>query len=681
MYQDNEDDWKILKEYKQKRLYQINKDRENAKKVGNRVNREIPKVKVEVEKLRKELQVSTDENERYQIDEALEKKQDLLEALKDDSKKAESLQAEYLEEQSELKQQIADIDEKIKEIRRKQHEVKSKAKQEEKTEPVQECPKKCRISDVVLSCGHKDHTLEIPPYEDEVPKFHVLSGSGTDTRDIVDITFGGSCDHGKSQNASDSETFKEKARNSSPEQYCPRVNVYNYAMDTDIQRPSKTRFMALTEEFPANSNPIGFLIGKLIFGRDEYDATEYDLSFTSCKGDLPYKATVIAHPACSWNIELAFGYVAKYENFSAERKFAKNKVKQFDGVKCDGKWEAAIKASYKYDSYTTSIEEKLNFEELLKKLKGSWPVLEKLEKFFSPVNGFLESAVGYSKEGEKKFDQTVKTAEKKDKLLSKDKLATVEVKWPNFKIKGGYERVESKNTDEIGGKGTLAVEFDPLIGLTGKLDLVQCFLHWLGGPFGNLLRKASNLSVGKRKDDNSLDESKSYIKSNLALDLGLTGSISGQAAFECTEEKGWHAAESGNGVKGFLGLVLNGYAKVEGKLWVVKVGVNAEFKTTDESGKKNPGFEVEYGPVVIDGEFCWVGKFEFNGLAIVAAFYAEAGVEDAVQSNNEESRATSRNRGPAPKVAVKRELKAKKDQLIFKKRALFEADEVSEIGA
>ncbi|VUD69414.1 hypothetical protein TDB9533_04781 [Thalassocella blandensis] len=682
MYQENEDDWKILKEFKQKKRNSISNDRERAKKVGNRAARSKPRVEGELQTLYAEKSLTNSPRDISNINLRLEEKQKLLEAIDHDIQKATELEGQYAQEIDLLNQQISEIDAKIKENRRKQNEQQILANQEKK-DPIQKCPKKCRIDSVQINCSH-NKSLSIEPYEGEMPILHVLTRSGGEKQEIVDVMFGGSCDHGKSQSASDSEKYKEKNRSFGADQYCPRVNIVSASEGTDIQRPSKTRFLATVDEFQSNSTPVGFLFNHLLFSKEDdphYDAREYDVSFVSCQGDLPYKALVIAYPENSWNVEFSFGYTAKYDKHEVTRKFAKDKVDSFDGMKCNGKWNSSIKASYVYDIYKNEIEQELNFDDLLKELKGSWNVLEKLAEFFSPVNGFIESAMGYSGEDERKFDNKLNKAKNKNKMLSEHKTVNVQVLWPCLKLSGNYQRIETNKGAGIGGQGKLKVEFAPLFGVTGKIDIVQLLLHALGSTtgFGKFLAKVVNMSAGTRKSDGSLDKSKSYVETNIELFFGATSNVSGSVGWQSDPDKGWHAAAGDIGVSGFIGLILEGKAKVEGKVWVVKVGAGAEFRTTDESGTKVPGLEISYKPTVINNEFSWAGALEFNGLAITWALYSNVGAEAETQDSGATNDRGGKKFGKA-KAKLDRDVKMEKRQIIFKKRRLLGGEYVNKIG-
>lgn len=681
MYQDNEDDWKILKEYKQEQRNKVSEERENAKKAGKRAERSKPRVQKEIKELEAKKDEATTPRNKKAVQFKIDDKKRLLDDVDHDIKKSAELQDKYTKDINEINARIDEIEEEIKRIRRKNHEQKAAAKTQ-KADPVEECPKKCRIDNIKLACKHKK-TLDIPPYDGETPTFHVLSNSKGEGQDIIDVTFSGSCDHGKSQSAGDSEKYEEPDRSANSDSYCPRVHVQNASSGTDIQRPSKTRFAAITEEYKSNATPIGFLFNHLVFNRDKnelsYDAHEYDISFQSCKGSLPYKALVVAYPKSSWNVEFSFGYTSTYDHVRGKRKFAKDDVKTYDGLKSEGKWGSKIKGEYTYDLYKTSIEQELNIEALLKELKGSWSFLEKLSEFFSPINGFVETAIGYSEADEKKFDEKTDKYKRENKHISTEKKAlSVTVEWPQLKLSGKFERAETTTKSSIGGNGSLSIEFAPLFGIKGKIDIIQFLLLSLGGPFGKFLRKISNMSMGYKDEEGKIDKSKSYIETQLELFFEVSTNVSGVAAYDCNEEKGWHCSPN-SGISGFIGLLLQGGAKVDGKVWVVKFGAGAEFKVADESGAKPSGIELKYSPTVIHEEFTWAGSMEFNGLSIAWSYYANIGAEAELSSA--ESKKRSKNKfNKNAKVDAQREVKESGCHVILSKRPLFDGGNAAKIG-
>lgn len=174
-----------------------------------------------------------------------------------------------------------------------------------------------------------------------------------------------------------------------------------------------------------------------------------------------------------------------------------------------------------------------------------------------------------------------------------------------------------------------------------------------------------------------------YVETNLTLQIGLTSSLAGNLVFECTKEKGWNASEK-TSIGGFIGFILTGKASVDGQVdsmcFTVKFGAGAEFKTTDESGGKESGIEVNYKPTMIANKFNWAGEFIFNGLAIVWAVYANAGVDAAEGEKDDGEDDDSRRKSKVKKVnEAKKEISNKVD--IFKKRALFANDDAGNVNA
>ena len=686
MYENNEDDWKILKEFKQSKRNAISEQKKDLEKKAKQFAAEKTKTEQELANLNT-LIVEQRANPNGQSATLIlanmsqaEKKQCYLTDLIDDIAKEKELSAGCKSEISQLNGEIKKIDAEIKKIRNQKHQQKAKKKKrKQKQSPVQKCPKKCRISDISITCSHSErgYSLPVPPLEGDVPTLHVLSSSSKGGHEVLDVKFGGSCDHGKSQSAPDSAKHEIKERLAGNDQYCPRAKVVNADTNTRVDRPNVMKFAAPTKPIEKNQYPLGFIINNLMFGTDN-EQTTFDLEFPSCKGNLPYQAKVIAHPECAWNFEMSFGYKNTLDVMRAELKHGtKGKVKNYNGVKSSGGWEAILKYGYKYDIHSIENEHKLSFEELKSAISSSWPLLDTLTNFFDPINGFFENALAHSVEAPDSYENKIKKAEKRNRVNKKADLAKVEILWPTVKLKGSYTRSELKGSPEIGGVGSLVLSFDPLFGIVGKIDIIQMLLMTLGAPLGPFLRKVSKMSVGSKDATGELDKTQSYLETNLALALTAKASVSGGVGFDCTEQDGWNISEKNSGVGGFIGFELAGEAKVEGMSWSIKFAAGAEFKTTDESGGKSSGIEIDYKPVRIGENFQMVGSMVFNGMAIVWVVYRNGGVDggEKIKTGNRSSNAFGSKK--ESKTTEKTERKA----LLFSKRELFSSSDTVDINA
>ena len=630
MYQDNEDDWKILKEYKQKKRNEVNNNKKDYEKKQKLFEKNITETENVIAALKET--PGGGQSKRGNI----KQKQRFLSDSLDDLMKSKSLIIECEAELKELRAEIAKIDAKIRDIRSKNNEKRAKQNNKKKKAPIQTCPKKCRIENIKVSCKH-GRNIAVTPYEPGKPiqEFHVVSTSDAAGVDIIDVRFDSHCDRGLPNSASDSEDYKLNMRLEGSNNFCARTKIESPETQVFVDRPSKTRFQALVKPNKNSDEKIGFLLNRLIFG-NVYDAVDYDVSYSSCKGTLPYRTKVIAHPKKEWGVEFTFGYQADYDYKKLRRKFAQNKEKTYDGLKSSGKWAAAIKGNYTYDTTSIDIPEiELTLNELIKELKNKFKALREIESFFEPITAFLEGAMGYDKSAEKRYDNWQTKAKKKNKLLHEGTIGEIDVLWPKLKFNGKYERKELDNGG-IGGVGSLVFSFDPLFGITGKIDLIQFLLATLGGTFGKFLRFVCNMELGKKDVHGALEKDGDHFKTNLSLFIGATSNVKGSIGFECNEEKGWHAAASSTGIGGLVGLVLEGKALASGKYWKVVFGVGAEFKTTDESGGKSSGIEINYSPTVINEEFSWAGTCLFNGMAVVWSTYKYVGINSGELTSDED---------------------------------------------
>ena len=696
MYEENEYDWTVLKDYKKDKKDNLN----NKVKDFNRLNKEFKKQKIEVSGELSTLNgqdfkpLHLIENSKRYVEK--NKKNKFLNDLNDDITKSETDVISFKTIIDTLTSEIIEIEEKIRAIRTKKHakETANNAAKKKK-EVVEECPKKCKVTTISIACSHS-RTMDVPPLEPggDIPTLHVVSGSNTANKDIVTIKMAGSCDHGKKQTADDNKEFKITERLVGNDQFCPNTKIVGNNNDVNVHRPNGVEFNAATNLKLANTSPVYVLLKRLVFDKDD-DTTEYDVSFGSCKGDYPYKAKVIAHPKEEWKLNFSFGYKAAYENKTAKRRFGQDeRVETYDAMTCSGKWEAVLEGDYTYDSVNTkAVEVTLTLEDLIKELGGTkWSYLGKLVEFFEPINAFFENAIGYSEGAAEKYGKTKAKADKKDKTVGAEETGMVKVEFegPTIKIGGNYAMTERKDlTTEldgrqltaplynVGGTGELSVGFDPLLRVTGTLDILQYLMCTFAGPFGKYLKKVSNMSMGKKAKDGG----GTYIETKLTLTISLTSSLAGNLVFECTKEKGWDASEK-TSIGGFIGFELAGKAAIDGQVdgmcFKVSFGAGAEFKTTDESGGKKSGIEVNYKPTMIANKFNWVGEFVFNGLAIVWVVYTKGGVDGAESDKIEEDEGG----GFTKKVTIddpKKEISDKVD--IFKKRALFANDDAGSVNA
>ena len=703
---DNIDDWEIIKEYKKERLKNLNKLKNNYRKKNNKFKRDKKKLDKEIavkdkneQVLSKELsEISNQRSMQYRAKRSqlhsaqgeIRRFNEKSDFYQHDIDLSQKRQDEIDAEASVLRTEIESVKAKIKELKAKQQPKKKMAgKKAAKT--TEECPKKCRVENLKISCDHADSrgfTLSVPPHEpgSDIPYLHVISSHARKSYDVVDVDFSGSCDHGKKSKSKVSEDFKEFSRTENYTEFCPRVSITNPETSTHVIQPSKVKFAAalsdkcISEYVPGTAELR--LVTDLIFKRNQV-VKEYDLQFESCKGDLPYKATVVAHPAWKWNFELSFAYKAatklKKEKTVWEtiKSLVVTKPTSYDDENINGGWEAAVKAGYTYDIHEWSYEDKLSFQQLSDKLGGTWSFLQNIYNMFENINGFFEMAEVKNK--------AAKAAQKASKVKVKDKhLADIEVQWPNIKMSGNATKVELSNSPEVGVKGDFTLAFAPLFGIKGEIDVIQVLLATMGGPFGNFLRKASQMSIGEVDADGEIDTTKPYIDTNLELKIGATTNISGAVGFMAEEESFWKAAtaeaklssgESGaTAVSGSVGLILTGTALVKGMVWSVNFTFGGEFKTTDESGGKHAGFEVSLKPIVINDSYSALGTLEFTGLAIVYALYKKfegAGVVDEETEDDDEegdyaSATASEPKKENPDYSAKSERKA----VLFKRKPL-----------
>ncbi len=192
------------------------------------------------------------------------------------------------------------------------------------------------------------------------------------------------------------------------------------------------------------------------------------------------------------------------------------------------------------------------------------------------------------------------------------------------------------------------------------------------------------MSLGDKDKDGKLDKRKDHIETNLELKIGATSNVSGALGFEAEGTTLWKAATAesklngATGISGIVALFLTGKASISGQIWIVKFDCGAEFKTTDESGAKQSGIEINLKPVMMNGSYSAVGTLEFTGLAIVYSLYKKTEAEGEKSKTTESENALGGFGSPSQptndenNAAINITKKNEKKALIFSKRPIWE---------
>lgn len=687
MYQDDEDDWQILKEYKQQKRNKLTQKVDDYRRQENRCKREIPVIEQEIAQLEEVVareqarpahrisagyptgggMIELPNEQLAKAQGELQNKQLYLADLRDDLSKAVNGQKAFTSEKQKLARDIQRIDAKIKDIRRRRQEQKKAPAAKELQEPIQECAKKCRVENVTMQCGHGSRglTFDVAPMNPdhyEVPELHVISGSESSSWDKVTIRFGGSCDFGKSSSAPDATKAKLNQRYDGATDYCPRISIGNSNTNTRINRPNGVVVAAKVPAPKDHLSSLRFLYENL-FKLNYQDGQTYYGEFLSCQGSLPYRAKIIAYPNCKVSAEATFGYEAEtsINNLKVD---TGQKVKSYDGIKASGGWQAAMKYAYEYDIRKGERNVKLSLPDFIEESGNQSNFLSALQTFFDPLSGFFENALA-NEDNVLSKSKYAKAARKNAQHDSSEaKKQSLSFKGPNVKFSYSLERAEQPGSPLVGQTGKFNLEFAPLLGITGKIELMPYLLASLGGPFGVFLEKVCNYSAGETDG--------THITTDLSLTISATASVSGKLSFESTLEKGWQVAGD-SGITGLIGFELAGKVGTKGKIWVVKFACGAEFKTTDESGNKPSGIEVYFKPLYVTGRFSAVGNVAFNGLSIVYALYASAGRE-GTEGNAKKGKSRGRFSQNA-KLESDMVMKDERKVALFAKRELFSVED------
>ncbi|MBF0332115.1 MAG: hypothetical protein HQL40_00515 [Alphaproteobacteria bacterium] len=177
----------------------------------------------------------------------------------------------------------------------------------------------------------------------------------------------------------------------------------------------------------------------------------------------------------------------------------------------------------------------------------------------------------------------------------------------NIKFSGGARWVEDKTTYRAFPQGSIEIKLDPLFGATKTWDILDGILR-VGHPLGVFLADL------KKK----LAEGSKVGKIEIAVNLILSGKISGEAAWD-TDSNGVWKRRGGVKAVGKVGVSLEGLASGELTIFILKA--SGKFSATAESG-----ITLTFEGAEIEGEPAVSFQGEFLGLKVVTVVAGEIGI-------------------------------------------------------
>ncbi len=245
----------------------------------------------------------------------------------------------------------------------------------------------------------------------------------------------------------------------------------------------------------------------------------------------------------------------------------------------------------------------------------------------------------------------------------------IKIRWPSIKLAADLKLAEGEGKPQVGREGSFSISCEPLLGAEFTTDI----LEWLivasstllgpGGPaFGRyLVQVKKNLEGGaltKRKGqstsgpgenevflDNWALEKKEIGKDSklkagaklaFGIDLTVGGDINGTVGFKAKVLEPAKLDDDSNKIYAGLDFKLEAFIKVEAKIFVVlsaAAGASLSMLADDGTGpsRVTGGLKLKTTPRRKNGKPAGEdigvdGVFEFSGLAIYYAYYAEVSV-------------------------------------------------------
>ncbi len=302
----------------------------------------------------------------------------------------------------------------------------------------------------------------------------------------------------------------------------------------------------------------------------------YSVFTNTCYG-LPLETVIVVYPDIKWEFKIAFGF----GSYTDSQKLIKGGTEDGKGT---GLGDLATK---------TLDEEKFNGEfEVKVTTDGSeYSLGADFKKFVSTCFKAVNAAK----------DVTDFIVPRLQKMGG----ATITISWPKIELSGNCQWKEIDGSPKCGFEYEIEFGFKPLLGLTGKFDLLTWILN-AGGPIGTTINYM-------RKMAGEDPEGPVGAKVNIYLDFILSGKIDGTFKFKKPADK-----KTGNytgQATGEVGFEIKGGGEIEGKIWCVKAGAGAKVGAKASITPSLTAGGDETGSIYLEG------KIHFNGLTLYASYW------------------------------------------------------------
>ncbi len=189
--------------------------------------------------------------------------------------------------------------------------------------------------------------------------------------------------------------------------------------------------------------------------------------------------------------------------------------------------------------------------------------------------------------------------------------------WPNLKLSGKVNNVESKSSYAVETEGHINIGLDPLIGIEAETDVLAWIIDAAGafaGPPGIVLAKF--LNVVRKKAADGHNGKYVSIQADISIMLSASMVIKGDVGWKKQLGTPWQA--DGKLVKASIPIKLEGNADVRIRIFKFKAASGAKLGIKSEVGVQLMSFVNNNQPSVHT-------QFYFNGLMVYWAVYTSTG--------------------------------------------------------
>jgi hypothetical protein len=558
------------------------------------------------------------------------------------------------------------------------------------------CPIKCEANKIIIKSNKKNRNYVIETQKNsDTPTLHVLSISQaalkstkkTDGISVISVVVEGKCEKGKLSSSPDSSLIAKDNRNTGST-YCPVVKVKKNPVDillpADSARPLD--FRVYCPEPPSRGIKWDYLLSHIFtLARKQYNM--YTIETDSCEGDQYLVGSVAAHPKIKINLafSMAFKPLDKKEAIpplpSLDTPTKKNPI-EFNGKEAKltasaGPWNFELALAGSVDNVTLTDQLKyLDPNELLKPFREALTIflfIFDVIRLCTGENIPFTPPSRINKEVKKEIEEEKKEGDNGSNII---KMA---VEYPKLKLALGYENCEATGKNTLGHLSTLDMNFDPLIGVNCKVDILgalikiamnsllpgsaagaEKFKTYIVPVLEKLLKDEGKLTVEEAEDRNFKLEAGILLelkvgaritaKGNWTHEFESQSQLQTQKALLPVSDGDTNAASAG----GTLDMVLRGKIYAKGKVWKVnfdaglivamagaaKAGEEADIKAAQMEYKLS--LTTEGDEPMVDGAFIW------NGLALLYMSYTEVNVSSDDSGNEVEGELTRGFDTPPP---------------------------------